>query len=135
VPKAKEVVFIMPFPPPCKESLPSDALNRLANSNGNAVNLYPLFPWALYSGTGVVILSKVTPPPFPTLPSAEDDTFRIERRELSYLSYILSSWQRGVLAWEAEDVKKKQVFPTYDQVMETESLCKKYLDYNHAGAP
>jgi hypothetical protein len=83
----------------------------------------------------VVVLSKVTPPPFPTLPSTEDDTYRIERRELSYVSYILSSWQRGVLACEAEDVKKKQVFPTYDQVMEMESLCKKYIDYNHAGAP
>jgi hypothetical protein len=139
--KSKQVVFIIPFPPPCKENLPSDALNQQANwpSNGNAVNLYrSLFPWGLCPGTGVVVLSKGTPPSFPTLPFAEDDTYRIERRELSYLSsYILSSWQRGVLAWEAEDGKKKQVFPMYEQVMEMESLCncKKFIDYNHPDMP
>ena len=91
------------FPPPLKEALPSGA----SQGHPATVVYRQLFPWELYPpGTAVLVLGAAQdPPPTPSpesLPSAEDDNYRLERRELSYLSFILSSWQRGVLALALE---------------------------------
>ena len=123
------------FPPPLKEALPSDS----SPGNPAAVVYRNLSPWEMYPpGTAVVILGATQnpppppPPPPASLPAAEDDNYRLERRDLSYLSFILSSWQRGAIALAA--ARPARAFPTHAQVQELEaSTTKNYIKYEHAG--
>jgi hypothetical protein len=97
-----------------------------------------IFPWTGYpQGTVILVVGgnggKVhAPPPVPeTLPAEQDDTYRIERRDLSYLSYILSSWQRAVIALATK--RPAQSFPTFTQVRQmNSSTTKNYIPYEHA---
>jgi hypothetical protein len=108
----------MPFPPPLKEPLSSyeaqsPALGETSPPPGTTFALLGLYP---------------SPPP-PVLPSSEDDSCRIERRELSYLSYILASWQRRILTLPED------TFPTFEQVTDRQFVTDTYhVTYAHAGA-
>jgi hypothetical protein len=113
------------FHPPLKEELPS--AESLSPQSRGAVLYRGSFPWTHYpqdrggsfgwtnypQGTAIVVIGGDGhfPPPVPgTLPAAEDDTYRMERRDLSYLSYILSSWQRAAIALAIK--KPSRSFPT-----------------------
>jgi hypothetical protein len=63
---------------------------------------------------------------------AENDNYHMERRELSYLSFILSSWQRAVIVLAIE--KPSRSFPTYTQVLQmNDPANKNFIQYEHAG--
>jgi hypothetical protein len=80
-------------------------------------------------GTTFVLLGHHPPPPPPVLPSSEDDSCRIEQRELSCLSYILASWQRHILTLPED------TFPTFEQVADRNFVTDTHhVTYAHAGA-
>jgi hypothetical protein len=122
------------FPPPLKEALPSDA----SQGHPAATVIYrQLSPWELYPpGTAVVVVAanQESPPPSPppqSLPASEDNNYRLERRELSYLSFILSSWQRGAMALALQNPDRS--FPAYDAVFEMNEPTHNFIEYEHAG--
>eukprot|EP00978_Attheya_sp_CCMP212_P038980 scaffold198394_cov35-Attheya_sp.AAC.1 len=126
------------FPPPLKEKLPSDAVSPSRQDPGPGPGvalyreifpcgqyIYPQgrgggFPWTQYpQGTAIVVIGGdgqvPVPPPVPeTLPVEEDNTYHMQQQDLSYLSYILSSWQRAVIAL-ANLYPEIPTFPTHTQ--------------------
>jgi hypothetical protein len=122
------------FPPPLKEALPSDA----SQGYPATVVYREHFPWELYpSGTAVIVLGAnqgyppPPPPPSQSLPASEDDNYGLERRNLSYLNFILSSWQRGAMDLALKNPARS--FPTYDAVLEMNEPTHKFIEYDHAG--
>jgi hypothetical protein len=124
------------FPLPLKEELPLD--ESPSPQSPGVVRHSGIVPWAHYpQGTTIIVIGGdghlPTPPVPETLPAEEDDTYRMERRDLSYLSYILSSWQRAVIAL-ANLSPEIPTFPALAQVWEMNSSAnKKYIIYEHAG--
>jgi hypothetical protein len=124
------------FPLPLKEELPLD--ESPSPQSPGVVRHSGIVPWAHYpQGTTIIVIGgdrHLSTPPVPeTLPTEEDNTYRMERRNLSYLSYILSSWQRAVIAL-ANLSPEIPTFPALAQVWEMNSSAnKKYIIYEHAG--
>ena len=122
------------FPPPLKEALASDTTAR---GNPAVVVYRTQFPWELYPpGSSVVVVvggenQNVPPPPPNDLPAGEDNNYRVERRDLSYLNYILASWQRGVVQVGASNPER--AFPTYSQVAAMNAPTHIFIPYEHAG--
>jgi len=126
------------FPPPLKEELASDKDPPRAG----AETFQDLFPRHLEPGplsittVGVGLVQhhyRGPPPPIDKLMNSEEDNkYQMERRDIGYLSYILSAWQRRVL--EVSNDNPSYSFPTIHDVMtRDDSSAKTYIYYRHAG--
>jgi hypothetical protein len=135
-------IFDSNFPPPLRGECPSDVSRPAAP--GETYN--QLFPWHLMPPTGTVVVIgphahvgdahvPIPSPPADDLLAdvASDDNYRMERRDVSYLNYILASWQRACIAAAAGSAGA-WAFPTFDDVSNAPTTSTiVYNLYDHAG--